>query len=63
MDGVEVYASKTITISVFRYTAQVLTHAVSLMVNEINQFKALCIKQQQIQTALGTFTDLVKAQV
>jgi len=63
LNNAVVIEDKIITISVFRYTANVLNYAVTVMINEIAQYKALCIKNLQIQTALSTFTSLVKAGV
>ncbi len=63
MNDTVVIGDKVITISVFRYTSNVLTHAVSMMIDAINQYKVLCVKNMQIQTALVTFTSLVKVGV
>lgn len=52
-----------ITINVPLNTADILNFSVNQMISKINQFKSQCIKQDNIQTALGTFTNLVKAGV
>jgi len=63
VDGATVLGDKVITITVFLHTASILAYAVNMMVNEIEQFKALCIKQTQIRTALLNFTSQVIAAV
>lgn len=63
MDGATILGDKIITISVYQHTANVLNYAVSMMIDQITQFKNLCVKQTNMRVALLNFTNQVKAGV
>jgi hypothetical protein len=62
-DGVLVLDDQVLEITIYRYTANVLDHAVSIMVEKISAFKNKTVKQKNIQTMLSNFTNQIKAAV
>ncbi len=63
LNSTTIIGDTVLSINIYLYTANILAYAVSQMIEKINQYKALCIKHNNIQAALANFTNQVKAGV